>query len=63
MPLIKIVMSLAMMRVALTPQASEGIATLLGLTFGVGHHSCPGRELAAGLVRTEKQGAMRHRLV
>ena len=34
-----------------------------GLTFGVGHHSCPGRELAAGLVRTEKRGAMRHRLV
>ena len=27
-----------------------------GLTFGVGHHSCPGRELAAGLVRTEKRG-------
>ena len=26
-----------------------------GLTFGVGHHSCPGRELAAGLVRTEKR--------
>ena len=27
-----------------------------GLTFGVGHHSCPGRELAAGLVRTGKRG-------
>ena len=27
-----------------------------GLTFGVGHHSCPGRELAAGLVRTQKRG-------
>lgn len=26
-----------------------------GLTFGAGHHSCPGREIAAGLVRTEKR--------
>lgn len=26
-----------------------------GLSFGAGHHSCPGREIAAGLVRTEKR--------
>ena len=27
----------------------------VGLTFGVGHHSCPGRELAAGQVRTRSR--------
>ena len=27
----------------------------LGLTFGTGHHSCPGRVLVAGRVRTEKR--------
>ena len=34
----------------------EALRPYSGLTFGVGHHSCPGRELAAGLVRTEKRG-------
>ncbi len=40
-------------------RAHEHRWPFVGLTFGVGHHSCPGRELVAGRVRTRtRQGTV-----
>ena len=41
---------------AFMPERSvDHLRSYSGLSFGAGHHSCPGRELAAGLVRTERR--------